>query len=50
VKREYKTLARNYSHLKVEIDIIALKENILVVVGENPYQTAFLEIQKTLFL
>jgi len=33
VKREYKTLARNYSHLKVEIDIIALKENILVVVG-----------------
>ena len=32
VKSGYKILARNYRYLKAEIDIIALKENILVVV------------------
>ncbi len=32
MKSGYKILARNYRYLKAEIDIIALKENILVVV------------------
>ncbi|WP_333851073.1 YraN family protein [Epilithonimonas sp.] len=47
VKAEYKILARNFRYLKAEIDIIAEKENQIIIIEVKARNTdAFLEPQE----
>lgn len=47
VKNQYKILARNFRYLKAEVDIIAEKENQIVIVEVKARNTdAFLEPQE----
>ena len=41
VKKKYKILEKNYRYLKLEVDIIAQKENILVAVEVKTRTTDF---------
>jgi putative endonuclease len=43
IKNEYKILEKNYRYLKAEVDIIAQKENTLVVVEVKTRSTDYFE-------